>query len=120
MRFWTVHLREGAEPVLVPERFSWGAFFFGWIWLVLHRAWIPAILFFAATVVIAILPPPPLEAILFFALAVIQGLYGQDLRRWSLERRGYFLAHVVSAPNEEGAITRLLQRRPQLAESMAP
>ena len=29
VRFWTVHLRGGAEPVLVPERFSWGAFFFG-------------------------------------------------------------------------------------------
>jgi hypothetical protein len=26
---WTVHLRDGARPVLVREAFSWGAFLFG-------------------------------------------------------------------------------------------
>ena len=118
MRFWTVHLRDGAAPVLVREGFSWGALIFGWLWLLLHRAWIPATLLLAAGVAVVALTSDGVQAILLGAIAVLQGLFGNDLRRWSLERRGYRLAHVVAARDDESAFARLIEGRPELAEAM--
>lgn len=120
MKFWTAHLRAGAEPVLVREGFSWGALIFGWIWMLLHRAWIPALLLFAAGVIVAALTTDGIRLVLIGVIAAIQGLFGNDLWRWSLERRGYTLAHVVAARDPDGALARLLQRRPDLAEALAP
>jgi hypothetical protein len=50
---------------------------------------------------------------------VLQGLFGNDMRRWSLERRGFACAHVIAARDEDGALVRLLDRRPDLAEAFA-
>ena len=119
MRFWTAHLRAGSEPVLVREGFSWGALIFGWLWLLLHRAWIPALLLLALGIAIAAGTTDGVRAILFGTIAVLQGLFGNDLRRWSLERRGYRLEHVVAARDAESAIARLLQNKPELAEAIA-
>jgi len=120
MRLWTVHVRKGREPVLVREAFSWGALFFGWLWLLLHRAWIPGALLLALTILVGVLTGGDGRVLLIGAIAVLQGLFGNDLRCWSLERRGYALAHVVAAPDEDGALVRLLDRRPDLAETFAP
>jgi uncharacterized protein DUF2628 len=119
MRFWTVHLRDGSPPVLVREGFSWGALIFGWLWLLLHRAWIPGLLLLAAGIAVVALTTDGVRAILLGAIALLQGLFGNDLRRWSLERRGYRLQHVVAARNVEGALARLLEGRPELAEAIA-
>ncbi|MBV9652923.1 MAG: DUF2628 domain-containing protein [Acetobacteraceae bacterium] len=119
MRTWTVHLRRNATPALVREGFSWGAFFFGWIWLLAHRAWIAAALWLAGTIVVIVLTPAAARPLVGVAIAVLQGLFGNDLRRWSLERRGFALAHVVAARDSEGALVRLLDRRPDLAETFA-
>ncbi len=61
MRVWTVHVPLPADdagggrrrprrpgPVLVREGFSWGAFLFGPFWLLAHRLWLPALLWFVA------------------------------------------------------------------------
>jgi hypothetical protein len=120
VRVWTAHVRPGSEPVLVREAFSWGAFFFGWLWRLVHRAWIPALVLLALGIVIALLTGDGTRLLLLGALAVLQGLFGNDLWRWSLERRGYTLAHVVAAADSDSALLRLLQRRPDLAEALAP
>jgi hypothetical protein len=39
--------------------------------------------------------------------------------RWSLARRGYILAHVVAARDEEGALGRLLTARDDLKQTYA-
>ena len=69
MRVWTVHLppaatEEGAadrrrppEPVLVREAFSWGAFLFGPLWLLAHRLWLAALLWFVAAAALLMLVP---------------------------------------------------------------
>ncbi len=116
MRFWTAHLKGDAEPVLVREGFSVWAMIFGPFWLAFHRAWIPAVLLLAAGVLASLLPGP-LDAIAPFALAWAAGLFGRDMVRWSLARRGWLLAHVVAAPDEEAALARLLAARPELAPS---
>lgn len=120
MKFWTAHVRQGTAPVLVREGFSWGALFFGPLWLAAHRAWIAAVLTVVATVLIVFLAPEGIAALLMAGLVVLLGLSGQDLRRWSLAHRGYLLAQVIAAQNELGALERLLTRRPDLAGTFLP
>ncbi|HXA25514.1 MAG TPA: DUF2628 domain-containing protein [Acetobacteraceae bacterium] len=120
MKFWTAHLRQGAPPVLVREGFSWGALLFGPLWLAAHRAWIPAVLTVVASLLIVLLATEGISVVLMSGVTVLLGLSGQDLRRWSLDHRGYFLAQVIAAHNELGALERLLTRRPDVAGSFLP
>ncbi|HET6306161.1 MAG TPA: DUF2628 domain-containing protein [Rhodopila sp.] len=120
MRIYTALLKDNAEPALVREGFSWGALILGPFWLAAHRAWIAAALSLAAYALIAALAPTPANAILALGLAAIIGLTGNDLRRWSLENRGYLLVHVLRAGNRDDAFTRLLTHRPDLARHLGP
>jgi len=116
VRIWTVHLRDNAPPVLVREGFSLGAAVFGPIWLALHRAWVPAALALAVWVAIDILTADGTRLVLDAGLIVLLGLSGHDLRRWSLDRRGFTLAEVVTARNTETAFAQLLTRRRDLGD----
>ncbi|MBN9559512.1 MAG: DUF2628 domain-containing protein [Alphaproteobacteria bacterium] len=120
MKFWTAHIRAGRRPELVREGWSWGAFFFGALWLLMQRAWIAAVLDLALWVVIDVLTDDGTRLVLSVGLAIGQGLLGRDLVRWSLARRGYTLAHVIAARDDEAALGRLLQGRPDLAHSFVP
>ena len=120
MKFWTVHVRAGAAPVLVREGFSWGALFFGPIWFAVHRAWIAAALTLAAFVLLAVLTHDGIAAASLTALALLLGLSGHDIRRWTLVHRGYLLAQVVAAHRELEALEKLLERRPDLRGSFMP
>ncbi|HEX4173958.1 MAG TPA: DUF2628 domain-containing protein [Acetobacteraceae bacterium] len=120
MRFYTAHIRTGAPPVLVREGFSWGALFFGPLWLAAHRAWVAAALSLAAFVLIIVLTDDGLAAALLIALVAVLGLSGHDLRRWSLDHRGYLLSQVVAAWDELDATARLLERRPDLKGRYLP
>jgi hypothetical protein len=120
VRFWTAHIRAGAAPVLVREGFSWGALLFGPLWLAVHRAWIAAVLALAASVLIVVLAKADIAAALLATLMVLLGLSGHDLRRWSLDYRGYLLAQVVGARDELEALARLLDRRPDLKGAFLP
>jgi O-antigen ligase len=121
VRTWTVHLRPGTGPLLVPEAFAWGAALFGPLWLLFHRAWIPAVLTLCAQAAItAVAATGAAGAVAGLALAWLLGLFGQDLRRWSLARRGFVLSHVVAAATADAATMRLYTQRPELAaEGMA-
>ena len=116
MRFWTAHLKADAEPKLLREGFSVWALLFGPAWLAFHRAWIPAVLMLCAEVACGLLPSR-LAMVAPFALAWACGMFGRDMVRWSLERQGWLLAHVIAAPDEEAALGRLLAARPELAPS---
>ena len=120
MRFYTAHIRSGVPPVLVRDGFSWGALFFGPIWLAVHRAWIAAVLSLAAFVLVIVFTDGGLAAALLIALIALLGLSGHDLRRWSLDHRGYLLSQVVTARDELEATGRLLERRPDLKGSYMP
>ena len=120
MKIYTALMKPDAEPVLVKEGFSWGAFFLGPFWLAAHRAWIATALSLAAYVLIAALLPRPASAILAAGLALGLGLLGFDLRRWALENRGYLLIHVLAAGNPDDAFTKLMTYRPDLASRFRP
>ena len=125
MRVWTVHLppnldRHGRPsrraPVLVREGFSWGAFLFGPFWLLAHRLWLHALLWFVVAAAALFLPAaggaPALAALQF-----LLGCHARDLRRRALARRGYAQAHVVAERDEERALARLVAARPELASA---
>ena len=120
MTFWTAHIRQDAPPVLVREGFSWGALCFGPFWLALHRVWIAAVLSSVAFVLIVIFAKGSVLAWLATGLIVSLGLSGHDLRRSSLDHRGYLLAQVVIARSELEALEQLLRRRPELKGSFMP
>lgn len=107
MRTYTSHTRPGHAPVLVPEGFSWGAAVFGWVWLLLRRAWIPAILVFAAGVLAWRLGRALGSGAPLLGLFLLQGYCGRDLLRWGLARRGYTQGPVVVAADEDAAFGRL-------------
>ncbi len=101
------------------EGFAWGALFFGPIWLALHRAWIAAAIDLALGVLAAALVHGAAGPVLLLALAVLQGMFGNDLRRAGLARRRFLLAHVVAARDRDAALARLLALRPDLSRSLA-
>lgn len=116
MRLFTAHTRLHAAPVLVREGFTWGAAIFGPLWFALHRAWVVAALALLAAVA-ASLTHGRWPLLLALALGWLQGVFGHDLLRWSLARRGFLLAHVVAGRDNDEALARLLGRRPDLIEA---
>ena len=120
MRIYTAHLRAGAAPKLVREGFSWGALIFGCLWLFWQGAWIPGLLALAMEVLIGVLTTDAARLTLELGLAVLLGLTGHDLVRWSIFRRGYRLVLVLAARDIESALARLLAVRPDLAGTFLP
>ncbi len=118
MKLYAVHIKPGAEPVLMSEGFAWATFFLGPIWLALHRTWIAAALSLAAYVLIGVLAPPLLACILIAGVALLLGLNGHDLQSFALEHRGYSVVHVVSGRNRDDAWVRLMANRPDLASRL--
>ena len=119
MNSFTAHLKPGHEPILVKEGFSWGAFVFGPLWFALHRAWEAAAVQFLLLVALPRVLPVRDGPIVGFGIALLAGLLGRDILRWSLDRRGYTLTEVLAARDEEAALARLLTYQPEIAASMA-
>jgi hypothetical protein len=115
VRFFTAHLRAGREPELLQEGFCWGAFVFGPLWLAAHRAWIAAILVGVIDAGIALSASGVRGLALTVWAAWLTGVFGQDMRRWTLMHRGYDELHVIAARDETAAFGRLLAARPDLA-----
>ena len=123
MRVWTVHTAStvipARTPVLVREGFSWGAFLFSLPWLLLHRLWLAALLWLVLAVGLLLLLPAPAGVVAVLAGQFLLGCHAPDLRRWGLRRRGYDGLHVVAERDEDRAVARLLEVRPELARAWA-
>jgi hypothetical protein len=117
VRIYTAHTRPRRPPVLVREGFSFAGLILGPFWLLAHRAWIAGVLALCGLVAIPLLAPRWSAGVLVVSLAWLIGLFGQDLRRWALARDGFTLVHIVAAPDEDSALARLLDRRPDLIEA---
>ena len=113
MRYFTAHLSPGREPVLIREGFAWGGLFFGPFWLLWQRAWIPGMIALVFYLVFGRVAGPA-GAILGLVQGIATGVFGRDLVRWSWERRGFTLDHVLAARDHDAALGRLLAARPDL------
>lgn len=113
MKIYTVHHRQeasgsltglGEDAILVKEGFSWPAFLVPLIWLVYKRMWIVLPFYIAATAGLTMLAQSAVvvESAVFvgnLALNLILGLQGNDLYRWTLQRRRYREHAVVLGQN---------------------
>jgi len=125
MRFYTVHLRERADPMFTPDRdarfvregFNWGAFLLPLLWVLFTAQWLAAPLLWAAWIAVFValdwlgLDGGSALAVLF-AFHFGLGLTGNDIRRWSLARKGYRMTAVVGARTLAAAETRYFDAAP--------
>src|SRR5919202_289349 len=102
MKTYTLHLPPDAQvgdpqalerAELVKDGFSWGAFFFTFLWFFYHRAWLAGlgvlIALLAVGFLFGALEVPAFPATV--AQILIQSLIGLEagsVRRWTLARRG--------------------------------
>ena len=126
MRIYTVHLGPPRKDLrerdirFVKEGFSWPAALFNVFWALVKGMWIAAIIIFLAQAVVsgvigAARLAPEAEAAASLAFVLLLGLFGNDLLRFELARRGYREVGVVAARNLAGAEQRAFERIPALA-----
>jgi hypothetical protein len=119
MRLYTIHqaapAEAGGDPKLaaVKEGFCWPALFLTAIWSLWKGLWLVTVVIAAAEMLLGWLimqsgGDPVVDATLNLALYIVVGLLGNDLRRWTLARRGYDEVAVVAAPDAETALHRFL------------
>ncbi|PHK95095.1 hypothetical protein CR162_10125 [Pseudoroseomonas rhizosphaerae] len=133
MRAWTVHsppisgqaaapgrARRAQGLALVPEGFSLAAALLPPLWFLRHGLWLVLVLYLALSVLAALLLPEALRPYAWLGAHWLIGLHAQDLRRWTLARRGLPVAAVVLGADEEAALLRALDARPALARAEAP
>lgn len=131
MTTYTLHLPRDARPgdpaaldeaELVKDAFSWGAFFFTFLWFFVHRLWLAGLFvllgLIAFGILLNVLQVHPLAGIGGqVLLQLLIGLEANSLRRWTLARRGLALADAVAAADRDEAEAKLfarwLQARPQ-------
>ncbi|WP_026380557.1 DUF2628 domain-containing protein [Afifella pfennigii] len=120
MRHYTVHLpaelaeRPFAEAaveraVFVKDGFNWPALFIPLIWLLFRRMWLALLLYLAASAAIAGIGAFAGETAATWsgiAFAILFALEANNLRRWTLERRGYREVGSASGAGEEEAALR--------------
>ena len=128
MRVFTVHLR---RPPLDPERdiqlvkegFSWPAFLFTVLWALWCRLWLVAAGIVAAEVLLNLLlgllgADPMTRSALSLAFSVALGVFGNDLKRWTLFRNNYLEVAVVTGDDPDAAERRFWDERPSLAADL--
>lgn len=136
----TVHERESENKdiaaradgiVFVREGFAWLALLFPVIWLLYHRMWLVLVCFLAIVFALSV-PfaaaglPEWLGTLLSFGLSLLLALEGNDLRRWSLARRGFQTVDVTAGRDREECERRffdgwLMRQRAQgNAKTVAP
>lgn len=111
----TVHERESDEDgvterseriVFIREGFAMWALLVPLIWLFYHRLWLVMIAYLAAVFSIGVLVtvanlPEMISGLVTMALSLLLALEGNDLRRWSLSRKGYALVDVSAGRDVE-------------------
>src|SRR5690606_34966020 len=87
-----------------------------------HRMWIVAAILLGLTLLLtamleALAPGGEAALAVWFGAALLLGLAGNDLRRWTLARRGWRVAGVVAGSDGDAAALRLLDALPDLFDS---
>ncbi len=128
MKFYTVHLGSASDPLFTPDRnaifvregFNWTAFVFTWLWALVTRVWLGAVILLSLEILIGagltVLGAD--EDTMFFVVLgwhVIVGFAANDLRRATLSRSGYRENGIVAATDEVAAERRFFAAHPEMA-----
>jgi hypothetical protein len=98
-----------AEPdrfVFVKEGFCWPAFYMTIPWLIWRGMWLSLVayvLVVAAVFAFAGGAPPPVAWTILVLFGALVGLEANNLRRWTLERRGYRFLGVAAGDRKTEA-----------------
>jgi hypothetical protein len=97
-----------ARFVFLRDRFSWGAFLLGPIWMIWRRLWLVLLIYIVivATIEYALrrfAVPVTARTIVHLLIALLVGIEAPGLRRWTLLRRGWRERGVVVADDLEMA-----------------
>ncbi len=128
MRVYTVHIpapRPGDEPSVadpvedaaaVKEGFCWPAALFSVFWALWHRMWGVALGLAALQAAAWGFAAPAgiggaTGAALGAGVCILVGGFANDVRRWSLGRRGYRERGIILAAGAEAAVLRYMARR---------
>ena len=125
MKIYTVHKRawsaaDDGDAVFVKEGFSWPGLLFGIFWTLWHGMWIASAVLFGLSLVCGIAIEATglsegMSSLLQIALHVGVGVFGNDMRRWSLRRTGHIECAVVLAPQHEAAAFRYFTAQAEAA-----
>jgi len=126
MTVYSVHVRDtGLKPnlALVKDGFSWPAAIFGFIWALVIGAWDVALVLLGVQIVAGVLAPlligdPTSQTVVQLGVSVVIGLIANELRRWSLDRRGMYEDAVVTAHDKEEAERRYLDANPYMTSKL--
>ena len=124
---WTVHrqVRDGrtVRARVVPDTTAKWALVFGSLWLLRHKLWWEALVFFLLTVLANRVAALAFEGeanpavLLTFGLVLLPRLWlfleGNEMRRAKLAREGYVETGVVRGGDEEEAQAAVLRTLPQ-------
>lgn len=122
MPLYAAHAPQGAPTLaaadrvaLVPQGFSWPAFFFGPWWLLAKGLWCALLGWFALSALMGaayalIGAPYPALAAAQLMVALFLGLEGARLRSNALARAGRPLADLVAAPDDQVALKTFFER----------
>ncbi len=129
MPLYTVHApppRSGAaapdpmDYVFVKEGFCWPALFVPVLWLLFRRMWLVLVIYLVAVLALAAAeragggPLPDVATVLGWLWLALEG---NQLRRWSLRRRGYRLVDVVEGGRLAAAESRYFHDWPEATET---
>lgn len=117
MAVYTVYVPPGGDPtatsaaertIFVREGFSFPAFLFTPIWLIVRRAWLLLAAYLAVAILIAVIVTvldvdPMVASIASLLVSLLVGVEASAIRQRKLERRGYRHTASVVARNEEQA-----------------
>ena len=126
MTVYSVHVRDtGLKPnlALVKDGFSWPAAVFGFIWALVVGAWDVALVLLGVQIVAGVLVPlligdATAQTVVQLGVSVVIGLIANELRRWSLGRRGLYEDAVVTAHDKEEAERRYLDANPYMTSKL--
>lgn len=109
---YTDSSKNDLEPVIVEQSPSIFAGLLNIIWAIYHRMWLLA--FILLIMSFAALPLSEIGLYYLYDIAIlfIMTFFASDLREWHLRRRGYELANVVAAMDEDEAEMRFYDKSP--------
>jgi hypothetical protein len=99
----------GPDPqafVFVKEGFCWPALYMAPIWLLWRRLWLVFVLYVAAAIGVVLVADRlagPITWLIVILFGFLFALEANNLRRWTIERRGYRPVGVVSGDNAREA-----------------
>jgi hypothetical protein len=122
MKEFKVYRHATQDVVVIKKGFSWPAFFFGPIWMLVNEFWWLASLWFGLYAVspfieeIAFQPPVSVIQILafllffliMFGLWFVPGFKGNEWREKFFSKRGYELQDLVEAETSSAAVSQLV------------